>query len=258
MQIKLGFKAFDPHELLCHFLAHKAGLYRRENISVQLIDITFTPDDALAPHLFQASCGAALAAALKGAPQRVIAVAVDRPMFWIYGADHIADWADLVDGRFATFPAPAPPHQMANIILQKAGVDMARLGLLPARDDVARLGLLKSGSVDAAVISSSISPVKIEQYGIKTLAFFGDKLRLPSTGLAVDEAFIKAEPDLTTTLAEIWRGSLARIHEDVELVATVLEETFDVPGDLKHATAERYRGFYTSSGQTTPRSRKPQ
>ena len=251
MEIKLGFKAFDPHELLCHFIAQKAGLYEQENISVQLIDITFAPDEALPSGFFQASCGAALAAALKGASQRVVTVAVDRPMFWIYSADHVAGWTDLAERRFATFPAVAPPHHMANAILQMAGVDVARLELLPARDDVARLGLLKSGSVDAAVISSSISPVRIEQYGFNTLGFFGDKMRLPSTGLAIDEAFLNAEPELTATLAGIWRDGLDRIHRDSELVASVLEETFDVSPEISQATAELYRQNYTRTGQTT-------
>lgn len=252
MEIKLGFKAFDPHELLCHFVAQKAGLYQREKLSVQLIDITFAPDDALPTDLFQASCGAALAAALKGAPQRVVTVAVDRPMFWIYSANHVAEWTDLAERRIATFPAQAPPHHMANAILQKAGVDVSQLNLMPARDDVARLGLLRSGSADAAVISSSISPVRIEQYGFKTLGFFGDMMRLPSTGLAIDEAFIRAEPELTATLAGIWRAGLNHIHSDAELVAGVLEETFDVSPKISQATADLYRNNYTTNGQTTP------
>jgi hypothetical protein len=41
--ITLGFKAFDPHELLCHFVADMAGLYRRESLQVELADITFIP-----------------------------------------------------------------------------------------------------------------------------------------------------------------------------------------------------------------------
>ncbi len=252
MEIKLGFKAFDPHELLCHFVAHKTGLYQQENLTVELSDITFTADDALPQDLFQASCGAALAAALNGAPQQVISVAVDRPMFWIYGAEHITQLARLADCRIATFPAMAPPHHMANMILQKAGLDIAPSRLLPARDDVARLGLLNSANVDAAVISSAISPVKIEQYGFNKLAFFGDELRMPTTGLAINRAFIKAEPALTAALAEIWRGSLTRIHNDSEFIASVLEETFDVPGELKQATAKLYQNYYTSNGQTTP------
>ena len=255
MEIKLGFKAFDPHELLCHFVAHKAGLYRQENLAVELADITFSSDDGLPQDLIQASCGAALAAALaaalKGAPQRVVVVAVDKPMFWIYGADHVSRMSELADGRIATYPPVAPPHHMANVILQKAGVDVNRLRSLPARDDVARLGLLRSASVDAAVISSSISPIKIKASGLKILAFFGDELRVPTTGLAINEAYIAAEPALSATLAEIWRGSLARIHSDPEIISSVLEEIFDVPSDIRQSTAELYQNYYTLNGQTT-------
>lgn len=44
---RLGFKAFDPHELLCHFLAEHSGYYRDAGLQVELSDITFTPDTEL-------------------------------------------------------------------------------------------------------------------------------------------------------------------------------------------------------------------
>ena len=39
--VQLGFKAFDAHELLCHFIAAKAGLYQRHRLQIELVDITF-------------------------------------------------------------------------------------------------------------------------------------------------------------------------------------------------------------------------
>ena len=79
IRIQVGFKAFDPHELLCHFVAVDAGLYQRENIDVELIDITFVADNELPPHVSQVSCGAALSSALKGIAQRIIFIATDKP-----------------------------------------------------------------------------------------------------------------------------------------------------------------------------------
>ena len=79
-RVLLGFKAFDPHELLCHFVAAEGGLYSRHGIRVRLVDITFVPDAELPAELFQVSCGAALAGALQGNGQRVVFVATDRPM----------------------------------------------------------------------------------------------------------------------------------------------------------------------------------
>ncbi len=250
--LKLGFKAFDAHELLCHFVAVAAGLYTRYGLRVELEDITFMPETELPVEWFQASCGAALASAVKGIPQRVVSVAVDRPMFWIYARPEITQLEGLAGQRLATFPAVAPPHHLANIVLSRAGlVDSAAMTLHPARDDVARLGLLKNGYVDAAVISSSIAPAKVCGFGMNELCLIGDEIRLPTTGLAIDQAFLDREPDLTRTLVDIHRRALALIHGDPSLVGRVLEDIFDVAKEHSVATARLYQGCFTQNGSTS-------
>lgn len=250
--LQLGFKAFDPHELLCHFVAVEAGLYQRENLQIELVDITFIPETELPKQMFQASCGAALSSALKGIPQRIIFVATDKPMFWLYSSADITAPAQLKTRKVATFPVIAPPHHLANIILKKAGLDVEKeITLLTARDDVARFGLLKSGNVDAAVISSAIAPPKVELSGFNNLCFFGDEIRIPTTGLAVDQSFLEKEPDLSQSFVNVLRKSLSLIHQDPNLIGTVLQHYFDVDAEVRNETAELYKPCYTQEGHTT-------
>ena len=249
---QLGFKAFDPHELLCHFVAVEAGLYKRENLQIELVDITFIPDTELPKQMFQASCGAALTSALKGIPQQIIFVATDKPMFWIYSSPDITSKAQLKSHKFATFPLIAPPHHLANIILKDAGLNIEKdLTLVTARDDTARFGLLKSGNVDAAVISSAIAPPKIEQMGFNKLCFFGDEIRIPTTGLAVNRSFLDQEPELTHTFVNVLKESLTLIHQGPNLVGKVLQYYFDVDAEISNETAELYIQYYTHAGRTT-------
>jgi ABC-type nitrate/sulfonate/bicarbonate transport system substrate-binding protein len=250
--ITLGFKAFDAHELLCHFVAVSAGLYQREKLRIDLADITFIADTDLPVHFFQASCGAALARALKGLGQRIVFVAVDRPMFWIYSRAALEDLSSLAGCKISTFPAMAPPHHLANIILQKAGLNVKQdLTLLPARDDLARLGLLKSGSVDAAVISSAVAPARMAQYGFNRLCCFGDEIRIPTTGLAVDQAYVEQQPELVQTLVTIHKQSLRLIHADPHLTGAVLRDYFEVEASLCEETARLYAAAYTLDGLTS-------
>tara|TARA_Y100000588_G_scaffold61654_1_gene60905 strand:+ start:63 stop:923 length:861 start_codon:yes stop_codon:yes gene_type:complete len=249
--IRLGFKAFDAHELLCHFVAEKAGLYKRTNVEIELVDLTFSNDADMPDSLCQASCGAALSSILKGNPQRVMFVATDRPMFWLYSQPGILDLAALDEKRISTFPPIAPPHHLANIILRKAGVDTGNVALLAARDDVARLGLLRSGNVDAAVISSAVSPLKIEQDGFNTLAFFGDHLRIPTTGFAVHQTYLEKQAALIEGLVNVFKKAVRLIRDDPRMVAIVLREVFDVPADIAGPTAVRFQPYYTENGQTT-------
>ena len=251
--VQLGFKAFDAHELLCHFIATKAGLYKKHRLQIQLIDITFAIDTDLPQHIFQASCGAALSSALQGTPQRVVFVATDRPMFWLYASRNIENLKDLKNKKVATFPAIAPPYHLANIILQRAGLDPKKdIALSPGRDDVARFGLLKTGDAGAAVISSAISPVTVEKAGFKELCFFGDALRVPTTGLAVHATQFKQQTALVETLVAILKEGLALLHADPVLVAHVLQHYFDVPADIADKTAATYEKLFTHDGKTTP------
>ena len=250
--VTLGFKAFDPHELLCHFVALEAGLYRDRSLQVELVDITFVPETEMPAHWFQASCGAALSSAVKGIPQRIVFVAVDRPMFWLYARPGIDNIAGLRNQRLATFPAIAPPHHLANLILTRAGLDVAKdVTLRSARDDVARLGLLKSGHVDAAVISSAVAPAKLNALGFSALCLFGDEIRIPTTGLAVDRSFRENESETTASLVAAHRESLKIIHHDLALVARVLQTHFDVAPEHLEVTARMYPSCFTQNGTTS-------
>ena len=249
-KIQLGFKAFDAHELLCHFIAVHAGLYKENKLSVELHDITFIADNELPKHWFQASCGAAVTSVLRGTRQRVLFVATDRPMFWIYSTADIKELKELENKTIATFPPVAPPHHLANIILNKAGA--SKLTLHSARDDAARLGLLTSQNVSAAVLSSAISPVKIQDSGFNKLAFFGDELRIPTTGLAVEESYIEQEPNLVQDLVSSHRKSLELLHDDSDFIAKVLQKYFDVTKKHAGETASLYQSYYTQTGTTTP------
>lgn len=221
--VYLGFKAYDVHELLCHAVATEGGYYARESLDVKLIDTTFVPDEALPENSFHAACGAALASFLHGARRKVVFVACDRPMFWLYARSGIDSFEQLSQGSVATFPDAAPPSKFLQKLLRENGVAP---GLLPARDDVARLGLLSSNSVDGALLSSHFLPSEVERTGAKPLAFVGDTLRLPSTGLAVSENFYDERRDLVSTMVGIYERAMKSIFEDESLLRSTLLQCF--------------------------------
>ncbi|MFQ5661122.1 MAG: ABC transporter substrate-binding protein [Gammaproteobacteria bacterium] len=252
LSIQLGFKAFDIHELLCHFMASKAGLYEQAGLQVELIDITFMADADLPPHTFQVSCGSALISALKGIPQRIIFVATEKPMFWIYSNRKIKDLPDLRNKKVASYPDIAPPCHLAKIILKQAGLDPTHdVIFTPARDDVARLGLLKCGAVDAAMISSAILPPKVKQRAFSTLCFFGDKIKLPTTGLAVHRSQLEREPESARTLVSVLKESLNLIHNNPVLLGNVLQDFFDIGSEIQKVSSDLIRACFTRDGQIT-------
>jgi ABC-type nitrate/sulfonate/bicarbonate transport system substrate-binding protein len=244
--VYLAYKAYDIHELLCHAIADAAGLYARAGLSVKLLDSTFTPDDALPENTFHAACGAALASFLTGQQRKVVFVACDRPMFWLYGRAGVDSVAKLAQGRVATFPDVAPPSKFLQRYLREAGVAP---GLLPCRDDTSRLGLLSSCSVDGALISSNYLPHEVEARGPVQLAFLGDTLRLPSTGLAVASELHQSNPQLVADMVKVYQEAMKLVFDDDQTVLRlVLEQAFDKSAEGLDSAIQVIRHCYNPFG----------
>ncbi len=245
-EIHLGYKAYDVHELLCHGIADAGGLYTDAKLAVKLLDTTFLPDEALPEKTFHAACGAALAGFLSGHRRKVVFVACDRPMFWLYGRRGVASTDQLTQARVATFPEAAAPAKFLNRLL--ADADVAP-GLIPCRDDVSRLALLTSGSVDAALLSSRYMPAEVLSKGCAQLMFVGEKLRLPSTGLAISQYLFESEPQLVAGMVEIYRQAMKWVFDDDQgLLRKVLVETFAMPGHGLDQAVQVIRDCYTPFG----------
>ena len=109
--LRLGFRAFDPHELLVHFVAERAGLYRDVEVDVELLDLRAGER----PHDATCACGSALFQALEGAPIEIVLIASKAPLFWLYGRGSHIDGA-----RIATYPPGAPPARFLELALDNS------------------------------------------------------------------------------------------------------------------------------------------
>ena len=249
--VVLGFKAFDVHELLPHFVASELGMYLAAGLRVGLKDITFQPDEQLDPP-FTVACGWALMSRLKGARRKVVFVTTDRPMFWMHGRHDIRETRDLKGQRIATYPAGSPPCHFHRAILEKAGLDPDHdVQLESARDDVARFGLLRAGEVAAAVLSSAIPPARVRALGFRTLSFFGDEIRIPTTGLAANEEMIAGDPELVSAMVKVFQQSMAAIHTETEKVIPVIAGLLGGSRDFAEQTGELVRECFTRGGRAS-------
>jgi len=245
INVNLGFKAFDIHELLCHFVAQRGGFYQQQALQVGLIDTTFVPDDKLPPRTFHAACGAALFGHVNGAPYKVVLVNTDRPMFWLHGANGVNSVAELAGKRIASYPGMAPPAHFLAVITANTDVQ-----LLPVSTDVARLGMLRNGDVDAALISSALPPAIMARHGFSNALFLGNEFRAPTTGLAVNSALFSEEPGLVTSMVKAHQQSLATIHSDDALLKLVLAEELGLPAAAVAETVMLVRELFTKDGRS--------
>ena len=250
--IECGIKAFDVHELLCHFVAGRCGFYEAAGLDVRLVDTSFIPDDRLPEaNFFQVACGAPLLS--RNVRFRIVLAAVARPMFWLYGAAGTGSIEQLGGKRIATYPPLAPPYWFNRIVLRRHGLDPdTDVELKPARDDAIRLGLLREGAVDAALVSSAFSPVTIQRMGLNTLAMLGDELTVVTSGIAVTEKVARGDPALLEELVSVYRRSLAVIHDSPDVARAILEDAMGLARTDAEKTCELILPCYTRDGYIDP------
>ena len=250
--VKCGIKAFDIHELLCHFVAQRGGFYAAADLDIKLVDTTFTPDEKLpVADYFQVACGAA--AFSRDIPFRVFLAAVTRPMFWLYGSAGTEKVEQLAGKRIATFPPFAPPYWFNRIALRNHGLDPdTGVDLKPARDDAIRLGLLRAGAVDAALISSAMSPVAIQRLGLNLLTMLGDEITIVTSGIATTEKIASEDPELVEGLVNVYRWSLAVIHDSPDEIYSILEDVMNISHEDAEKTYELILPCYTAGGYIEP------
>jgi len=236
-EVECGIKAFDVHELYCHFLAERLGFYADEALAVRVVDVTFTPDERLPRrNYFQVACGAAYLGRREGFPFKVVLAAATRPMFWLHARPEIESIEALRGKRVATYPPVAPPHWFHRVLLRKHGLDPDNdLEFWPCRDDIIRLGLLRGGDVDAALLSSATSPVAVQRLGLRTLALSGDEVRFVTTGVATFESIIETQRGLVEAVVRAHRRGLAAIHEQPDDAVAVLADVLrEHPESMAH------------------------
>lgn len=251
--ITLAYKAFDPHELLCHFLAVRGGHYEDAGLQPRLLDASFIPDDELDAKTFLVACGSALFGRIGGGRHRIELVACCRPMFWVVGPE--PGDGDLAGARVATFPAAAPPARMLRAMLRTKGLDPdVDVDLIAARDDASRLGLLRSRQVGAAVISSATLGAREQLDGMSELIDVGASVGLPSTGLAATDLQIERNPALVEAVASAHRAALAKLvtHRSEQSIEAALTGDFGLPGAQAETLASRMPERFSSDGSIEP------
>lgn len=246
-----GIKAFDIHELVCHLLAKRLGFYADEDLDVRVIDVTFTPDDKLpTENYFQVACGAAYLGRREGFAFKVLFAATARPMFWLHARSGIDSIEQLAGKRLASYPSVAPPHYFNRVALRNHGIDPDRdLDFWPCRDDIIRLALLREGDVDAALISSAVSPVSVRRLGFHTISWMGDEQTFVTTGVATLESILRDQPDVIDGIVRAFSRSLDIVNTDPDRTTEVIADVLQLPESLAAETYRLFHPAFTTNGR---------
>jgi NitT/TauT family transport system substrate-binding protein len=169
-------------------VAMRNGYFRTEGLEVQKIQIQ--PEIAVKALLagevdYASAWGASVQAAMTGAPIKVVAAMVSRPMNVLISRPEIRFGRDLKGKTLGVDSVGSRVDYLSRLAMRYLGLDPERdVKIIDTGESVLRIAALKDGSIDATAVDVALA-VKAEEAGMKRLLHLGDIIDLPISGIAV-------------------------------------------------------------------------
>ena len=207
------------------YVARERGWYREEGLEVQLIMMAAPVSNLalIAGNVdFTSVPTAAITAALRGAPLRVLFTSFDKPLFWLYAKPEIRDLKGLKGKKIGTSGLGAA-ETLLREFLKKQGLEIGRdVTLLNTGADAVRWVSVVSGSTDATVITLPWN-FSAEDAGLRNLVSFTKEDMVQLTGsVVIRESLLQTEPSVVEKfISATLKGHLAVRENRAEAIATL-------------------------------------
>src|SRR5215813_4284716 len=181
------------------FLAKKMGFYREEGLEPQFIQmnsavaITTGISEELDK---QASIGSAIRALQRGAPLRVVAVTLRRPLYWLVVRPEYRSVKDLKGKVLGISTIGGSQHNRAKAMLAMGGLDPDRdITSMQINDQTMQLQALVTNAVQVIALSPPWVAVARDKFKMNILDSALEKFAGIDSGLAVPLKLLQDKPD---------------------------------------------------------------
>ena len=194
-KVRMGIQSTNIGFLPFHLAYHK-GFYREQGIdlemifmSTQAVNAAFVRGDVD----YSAAVNGIIQGIVRGAPAKILACAVDRPLQSFIARKDIRAPRDLKGKKVAGSTTGGTATLMADAALKHFGLEPGRdVTVVTLRDN--RLTALESGTVDAALLGVPENIIAVEK-GYNEILFLGDVLSFPQNGFGASVKKIQDSPD---------------------------------------------------------------
>ena len=225
--ILLGYRDRNVHELVCHEVADRAGYYERAGVQVMAVPGADHPEAALS-----AGLGGSLVEAVRGQRRwRAALVHTLHPLFWMWA--RVGDKPTTSSSMLACHPEGSIVWAFTQRLLADRGLAADEMPALRfpvgSEGDYQRLEALTSGAADAALLGATFAPAALERRGLAQTLFFGETLRFPTAGVAVDLDRAELGGSVVRAVVAAQRAAIIRIRQRdtvaLDAVASLLHDS---------------------------------
>ena len=235
------------------FVAHERGFFREESLEAQLVQVRATAAIAAIVsgevHAL-GSIGSAIRAIPRGAPIKVLAVSLRRPVFWLVTRPELKSFAELRGKVMGTTTLGGSQHTAGVRMLRRAGLNPDKdVTVILGGDVPTQLQALVNGSIHVGILSPPTVIVAREKYKMNILASAMEEFSSLQNGLGVLEKNVK-DPVVKRILRA--RAKANRyFHQNEKGTAEVLAKYLNVDLNTALETYRISKGAFTTDGIPT-------
>jgi NitT/TauT family transport system substrate-binding protein len=238
-----------------YFIGEQYGFFKAEGLDVRLVQIraNVAVIATLASEVdVLGSITTAISAAQRGAPIKVLAVALHRPLFWLVARPEFKNISDLKGKVLGVVSLGGAQHTALRYMLRKGGLNPdTDVTTIVAGDVPAQLQSLASNAIQAAALSPPIVIVARDRFKMNVLASVLQEYPTIQNGVATTERTLKAQPKAMRALLKARAKASRQFHENPQVPIDVIAKVLQVDKDTARETYLLSKPGFTQNGMVS-------
>ncbi|SRR5581483_5506710 len=240
-----------------YFIARENGFYRDEGMQVKDIMIRggVTASQALQASSvqFTLALGTGARAALSGMTIKAIMVFCDKPYHFLYARPDLGvrSAKDLKGKRIAVTGLGSTTYYAARKVAQHVGLDPDRDVSILSVGDI--WPALAGGSVESGLIRPPFTNMA-DKMGMVRIAFVGDALQIPMSGVVTSEKMIRERPELVRNFIRATYRGLKFFLDNRSESIQMLNRVTPMEPEIAQTTYDFYKTIMTREGIPSERA----
>lgn len=234
------------------FIAQDRGFFREEGLEARLVQVRATVAiAAILSDEVQAlgSIGSAIRAVQRGAPIKVLAVSLRRPLFWLVARPEIRSVSGLKGKIAGVVTIGGSQHTALKRMLQTGGINPdTEVTTILAGDVPTQLQALASNSIQAAALSPPMIIIARDKFKMNILAGAMDQFTSLQNGLGAPEKNLRGQRELVKKILRARAKGNRYFHENEKGSSEVLARYLNVDLQTALETYRLSRPAYTTDG----------
>jgi ABC-type nitrate/sulfonate/bicarbonate transport system substrate-binding protein len=214
-------------------VAKDAGFFQQEALAAELIVMPAAMNIKVllsGDIQYATTVGSAVVAAVRGINVRTAMVFVDKPLLDLVGAPGIGSIQEL-KGKPVGISSRGGLHDVSmRRILSGSGVDPAQATILTVGGQGAMFAAIKTGRIAAGLLNPPFN-FMANRDGMKSLAFAGNFVRLPSTGIVTLAENLERSPDQARRVMRALTRARTFAKENKSKVMPILKRNLKIDDD---------------------------